>query len=56
MALNNGRYHIRCCSYHFILGIQDYFPQHISDIRKFLIDELNSEKENLVEMDKEQEN
>ena len=22
MALNNGRYHIRCCSYHFILGIQ----------------------------------
>lgn len=24
MALNNGRYHIRCCSYHFILGIQAY--------------------------------
>lgn len=24
MALNNGRYHIRYCSYHFILGIQGY--------------------------------
>lgn len=34
----------------------NYFPQHISDIRTFLIDELNSEKEKLAEMDKEQEN
>lgn len=34
----------------------NYFPQHISDIRAFLIDELNLEKEKLIDMDKEQEN
>ena len=28
MALNNGRYHIRYCSYHFILGIQDYLAEN----------------------------
>ena len=34
----------------------NYFPQHISDIRAFLISELNPEKEKLAEMNKEQEN
>lgn len=34
----------------------NYFPQHISDIRAFLIDELKTEKGNIAETNKEQEN
>lgn len=34
----------------------NYFPQHISDIRAFLLDELKSEKGRLAQTDKEQEN
>lgn len=44
MALNNGRYHIRCCSYHFILGIQDNGYLNFSSIfyKKEMINDANS--------------
>lgn len=34
----------------------NYFPQHITDIREFLINELKTEKEELSRAEKEQEN
>lgn len=34
----------------------NYFPQHITDIRKFLINELNTENKKLLQTHKEQEN
>lgn len=34
----------------------NYFPQHITDIREFLINELKTETKRLIQTDKEQEN
>lgn len=61
MALNNGRYHIRCCSYHFILGIQVYYQdmkmklESLNDIsdrialfKGMIMNKFNENKEILI--------